>query len=525
MASSNRQMLPGAEKRVVLREIAGIVLFVLAAFLLLSFTSFVDRGEGRETGPAANLCGAAGFEVARVGLFWFGYGAYLGVFILFTWSLALIGRRGLEVGPFRLLWFGVFLYCASGLMSHFGTGSTYRIPDPGGLVGLQISRFLETTLALGPWGTKLVLLMLVLITFQLATDFALYDAVVGIGSFLDERRRRAAEMVKSTGPLFTSLLRSSKPREAVAAVGGGEVARPSKRTRRAKEPPVEIAVTDEEVEGFDEEFAEGDEEEEAGRRVRRSRAERHAAPALAEAEEDVWDDAPLRLPGEPELPEEDEAEDEGVESSDDAEVELAADEVDAEAELLDGEGEEEGETELADDEEWADDEPAMLEEDPDSEVDPTGELLEKRQATIKLEPPKEPPVRAAGFDREATIYEPPPSREEYEYVFPSIQLLEPPKPVSSKELQKMIEANIDVLEKSLASYKVEAEVCRLEGLSGHADQAELLDWATTIHEQGALRQVALVHCEMEGAEEFKQQLELRNIGPVIIPDRGHSMEM
>lgn len=462
VASANQESLPGAFKQVILREIAGVFLFVVAAFLLLSFTSFVDTGAGQgDGGGGANLCGAAGFAVARVGLFWFGYGAYLGVFILFTWSLALIGRRTLEVGPFRLLWFGIFLFCASGLMSHFGTGSPLRIPDPGGLVGLQISRFLETTVALGPWGTKLVLLMLVLVTFQLATDFALYDAIVGIGAFLDERRQRAGEMVRSAGPLFSSLLRSSKPREAVATAGGAGSATEPRRPRRRAKREVEIVATDADVEGFDAPDGESDEEsDESGRRTRRSRAERHAPQV--DAEVDVWDEELPQLPGVAS----DEAEVEDVEA-DVAEAEAGEQEEDesAEFEFDDSEVEVEDDAEENDDEsvELDVDGPPMLEEDPDSEVDPTGQVVEKTQATIRLEPPKEGPPRAAGFDREATIYEPPPKAEDYEYVFPSIELLERPRPVvSSKEFQKMIELNIEVLEKSLASYKVEAEVVEIQ---------------------------------------------------------------
>lgn len=74
-------------------------------------------------------------------------------------------------------------------------------------------------------------------------------------------------------------------------------------------------------------------------------------------------------------------------------------------------------------------------------------------------------------------------------------------------------------------YKVAAQVCRLQGSSGHADQQELLDWAKKTHEQGDLKQVALVHCEMDGAEAFKQQLESNGISNVVIPARGESMAL
>ena len=74
-------------------------------------------------------------------------------------------------------------------------------------------------------------------------------------------------------------------------------------------------------------------------------------------------------------------------------------------------------------------------------------------------------------------------------------------------------------------YRVNAQVCKLEGSSGHADQKELLDWAGQTAELGNLKKIALVHCEMEPATEFKKQLELRKLGPVIIPAPGDEMLM
>ena len=74
-------------------------------------------------------------------------------------------------------------------------------------------------------------------------------------------------------------------------------------------------------------------------------------------------------------------------------------------------------------------------------------------------------------------------------------------------------------------YRVNAQVCKLEGSSGHADQYELLEWTEQTAKLGNLKKIALVHCEMEPATEFKKQLKLRKLGPVIIPAPGDEMEM
>lgn len=74
-------------------------------------------------------------------------------------------------------------------------------------------------------------------------------------------------------------------------------------------------------------------------------------------------------------------------------------------------------------------------------------------------------------------------------------------------------------------YEVKAQVCKLQGSSGHADQQELLDWAEDTAKKGDVKNIALVHCELDSATEFKSKLEQRKLGPVMIPAPGDEMEM
>ncbi|MBI4882298.1 MAG: DNA translocase FtsK 4TM domain-containing protein [Planctomycetes bacterium] len=378
MAKAARQTLPGSSFSILRRELAGFGLFTLAAFLMIALASFSDPGLDGIYAPTANLCGETGRGLARVALHWFGFGAYLGIFMLFAWSLALIGRRTLPIGPFRLLWFGGFVFSASALLSSLGSSLSARLPDRGGLVGHQVAAFFETTLSFGPWGSKLVLLVLLLASFQLSTDFMLYGAIAACGEFLARRRQNAAAMVKGAGPLFSALLGKDVKASGAAAA--------------------EIGVTDAEVEGFAQGAAPAAPAEDKQRQdARRARKEKRAAPDASGAE---------------------------------AKPASAG--------------------------------PSMLDADPESEVvpepAPAAPALRKVQAKINFEPPAGGPPRAASFDRENTAYAPPPRAEHVEYVFPSLELLDHPQPVSSREFQKMVETGIQVLETCLASYKVEAEV-------------------------------------------------------------------
>ncbi len=74
-------------------------------------------------------------------------------------------------------------------------------------------------------------------------------------------------------------------------------------------------------------------------------------------------------------------------------------------------------------------------------------------------------------------------------------------------------------------YDVKAQVCKLQGSSGHADQKELLDWTEETAANGDIKGIALVHCELDAATEFKKQLELRKLGPVLVPAPGDEMLM
>jgi metallo-beta-lactamase family protein len=74
-------------------------------------------------------------------------------------------------------------------------------------------------------------------------------------------------------------------------------------------------------------------------------------------------------------------------------------------------------------------------------------------------------------------------------------------------------------------FKPRAQVRKLEGCSGHADQKEILDWAVTTAHQGNVKGVALVHCELEPATEFRQLLRKQAISNVMIPARSDEWKL
>lgn len=69
-------------------------------------------------------------------------------------------------------------------------------------------------------------------------------------------------------------------------------------------------------------------------------------------------------------------------------------------------------------------------------------------------------------------------------------------------------------------YPVYCQTMRLDSVSGHADQSELLKWIKAVQEAGSLQQIALTHCELEPAQALQQEMERQGLPPVIIPAHG-----
>ncbi len=72
--------------------------------------------------------------------------------------------------------------------------------------------------------------------------------------------------------------------------------------------------------------------------------------------------------------------------------------------------------------------------------------------------------------------------------------------------------------------RVRAEVAKLNELSGHADQKELLHWIQPIA-KGGLKKVFLVHGELSQAEALKAAIEERYGLDVVIPSSGDSFDL
>jgi len=70
-----------------------------------------------------------------------------------------------------------------------------------------------------------------------------------------------------------------------------------------------------------------------------------------------------------------------------------------------------------------------------------------------------------------------------------------------------------------------AEVVVLNGLSAHADQADLVEFVEAVRRLGGLRKVFLVHGEPSAQAALQAKLEERGFPGVVAPELGTQLDL
>ena len=399
------------------QEIKGLCLIAGALWLFLAMISFYSpiddlQAEGRNWG------GQAGFWLANGALMFVGLAAYLGVLLAAAWGVVIVARKQVTFPAMRL--FGALAFVGSvAFMLQLGLGprivdgivewpNSYRwlsseLPyGPGGWLALEASETL--VLKLGGIGSWVILGLLAVISFMLATEMAFYPAFVALNEWLAERREGKDEgWLTAVGGWSKRLLLGlwdflrGADLEPVLA-GGGRASKTAKTTRAKAKPKRAAKKKVEPTPLID--LAEQDEEE----------------------EEEEYDD-------------------------DDDDDEYALDD-DEEWEEEDEEEEDEGEYDYDDDEEWEDEEEYEDEEEP-VEITPVAKPAAKKKAAAK----KKVVAKNIGVER---VFEPP-TPPPGPWTLPPLDILEPPSKSASVE-EDALETAARKLEHALKSFRVESEV-------------------------------------------------------------------
>jgi S-DNA-T family DNA segregation ATPase FtsK/SpoIIIE len=381
-----------------LREVGALALLGLTLFLLLACAS--SYGDG-------NLCGPTGEAIGRFLLGSFGHAVWLGLACMGLWGGTLFARVQPESFTIRVSGLVLCLVVFSGLLAHWGRQATGAFPQ-GGVVGEFINDQLMIVAGLGQVGTLIVLIVLTLITFVLATDIVYYSSIVaGVGWV---QQRRAAHVATVEARREVQSERSGAMSRLV-----GKVRELGSAKREAELEPFKVLENEPgaSITLVDEEEDEQTEDEDAVAEARGKTG--RAARSASKGRRSLLDR--LRSKKDEEAEEEEEYEDEDEDE--------------------DEEGEDDEEEEEEEEEEDEDLAPIVMGAGNASGGEAQLSMFGEGVDTVQPDQPGE-------------------------YVFPSLDLLEDQESVDQKELDELLANKTQVLEKTLLSFKIEARVVEIQ---------------------------------------------------------------
>jgi len=401
-----------------LQEIKGLVLIGLALWLVISMMSYYNP-PGDEGATGRNWGGQAGFYIANGAFLAAGWAGYLIGILGVAWGFVIVARKTVAWPAMRLfgalclvlsvsfmlqLGFGPAIDEASGNLNAALGQPDGELPfGPGGWLALTL---VEDVLVpkFGHIGLWILLALLSVVSFMLATEMAFYPAIAAAGEWFDERREERDEgLVTSVARWFGGVLRGLwEFLRGADLVDGKATAKPASKAKAKKKS------------------------------AKKAKPKKKKAPVVVEA--DLDDEEEWEYEDDPEA---EEAEEGAWEYEDDPDGEYADGyEEDPEAEYEEYEEEYE---EWEEEEEPAEEEEAYIE--PVKAAKPTPKPLKK---AVKMETGKE------------ISYETP-SPPTGPWTFPPLDILA--DPIAGRGVEdKVLEGMATKLEQALLSFRVEAEV-------------------------------------------------------------------
>ncbi|MDP6538883.1 MAG: DNA translocase FtsK 4TM domain-containing protein [Planctomycetota bacterium] len=283
-----------------LQEIKGLILIGTSLWLLVSMVSHYAPPDSPDA-VGLNWGGQAGYYFAHGALLAAGWGGYLIALLALAWGFVLLARKEVAWPSLRLFGGGCFVLCASfliqlgigpefspeqGIVEGEGELMSARFPyGPGGWLALVCVQDVLVP-KFGTPGLWILLTLLLLVSFTLATEMAFYPAIQSLAAWARERREKRGEALGAAvlrwfGGLLVGLWEFLSARDLERA--GAEA--PPRRAARG-------AVEEEEDEEDEEEYEYEDEEEEDEEEYEYEDEEEEDEYEDEEEEEEDEEDAP-----------------------------------------------------------------------------------------------------------------------------------------------------------------------------------------------------------------------------------------
>jgi S-DNA-T family DNA segregation ATPase FtsK/SpoIIIE len=191
-----------------LQEIKGLSLIALSLWLLVSMVSFYAP-PGDVAAQGHNWGGQAGHYLAQGAFIIAGWAGYLVGLLGIAWGFVIVARKEVSWPAMRL--FGALCFVLS-VSFMLDLGLTTELEGAGGRVATDLSEVSTSQLPFGPggWlahvmvgdvlepkfgqvGLWILLALLSIVSFMLATEMAFYPAIEAASEWLDERRAERDE--------------------------------------------------------------------------------------------------------------------------------------------------------------------------------------------------------------------------------------------------------------------------------------------------------------------------------------------
>lgn len=437
-----------------LQEIKGLTLIALSLWLLVAMVSFY--APPADPGAAGhNWGGEAGYYLAHGAFIIAGWASYLIVVLGVAWGFVIVARKQVSWPALRLfgalcfvlsvsfmlqLGFGAepideSLYTAAELAEQNASATSEMPYGPGGWLA---KRMIVDALApkFGEIGLWILLSLLSIVSFMLATEMAFYPALASAGEWLHERREERDESVLATigrwfGGVLVGLWDFLRGADLVDAQPAKKATAKSKS--KAKSAAKKKAAKTTKKKAVQPTVDESEDDE----------------VAAAAGDEEEWE----YVDGE-------EGDEEEWEYVDDPAAELEEFEEEEEAED-DGEWEEDPDAEY---EEWEEEEEEWeYEDEPEEEVVITPAAAKKvdkaaaKKAAREIKATVEASKKSVKTVTNATPVLETPMPPPGEWKFPPLEILAEPEPGSGVN-DKSLETLAKKLESALQSFRVDAEV-------------------------------------------------------------------
>ena len=241
-----------------IQEIKGLLMLGFAAWLVISMATFYTPFSDAQA-AGRNWGGQTGFYLADYVFMMFGWAGYMICFLMCAWGFVIVTQKELSVPVLRVFGGLCFLVSSAYLFQlAFGGiyGATSTTPwGPGGYFASSTVEFLVTKLG-GP-GMWMIMGLVSLVSFMLATEMAFFPALASMRDWLTEQSEKrgkgfAAAITEWTVGLFAGLWRFI--RGADIEKGAKKPGKKRAGKKAVKKPVVEEEEEEEEELGEDEEW-------------------------------------------------------------------------------------------------------------------------------------------------------------------------------------------------------------------------------------------------------------------------------